>query len=289
MSVSIEDINLSNDLVFSEVMRQPENVKPFLEAVLEKKIADITYIERQQDMKDGINLHGIRLDVALADADETRYDIEMQTGHAYDLERRIRFYQSSIDRRTLEPAESYRQLKESYIIFICTDDYYGRGLALYKRKSVIEGAEDLTYKDGSHAYILNAAFTVRNMSEPALEFLRYVNARDRKLAIDISGSKYLSQIDRAVEDIKADKGKVERFMTLAAKLKDVRIDARREGFEEGIKKGIEKGRVAGRAEGERSAMVGLIKRMLERHKSLEEIADICALDLDEVKKIAEGE
>ena len=50
------------------------------------------------------------MDVALADADETRYDIEMQTGHAYDLERRIRFYQSSIDRRTLEPAESYRML-----------------------------------------------------------------------------------------------------------------------------------------------------------------------------------
>ena len=289
MSISIDDISLANDLVFSEVMRQPENVKPFLEAVLEKKVAEITYIERQQDMKDGINLHGIRLDVALADADETRYDIEMQTGHAYDLERRIRFYQSSIDRRTLEPAESYRQLRESYIIFVCTDDYYKRGLALYKRKSVIEGAEDIEYDDGSHAYILNAAFTVQNMNEPALEFLRYVNARYRKLAIDISGSEYLSQIDRAVEDIKADKGKVERFMTLAAKLKDVRIDARREGFEEGIKKGIEKGRVAGRAEGERSAMVGLIKRMLERHKSLEEIADICALDLDEVKKIVEDE
>ena len=95
MSISIDDISLANDLVFSEVMRQPENVKPFLEAVLEKKIAGIIYIEKQQDIKDGINLHGIRLDVVLAGADETRYDIEMQTGHAYDLERRIRFYQSS--------------------------------------------------------------------------------------------------------------------------------------------------------------------------------------------------
>ncbi|QQR28661.1 hypothetical protein I5Q82_11060 [Acutalibacter muris] len=59
MSISIEDINLSNDLVFGEVMRQPENVTPFLEAVLEKKIANITYIEKQQDIKDGIHLHGI--------------------------------------------------------------------------------------------------------------------------------------------------------------------------------------------------------------------------------------
>jgi anaerobic selenocysteine-containing dehydrogenase len=34
-------------------------------------------------------------------------------------------------------------------------------------------------------------------------------------------------------------------------------------------------------------MAGLIKRLLERHKTLEEIADICGLDLDEVKKLAE--
>lgn len=92
MSVNIADINLSNDLVFGEVMRQPENVKPFLEAVLEKKIAEITYIEKQQDIKDGIHLHGIRLDVALADEAGTQYDVEMQTGRGYDLERRIRFF-----------------------------------------------------------------------------------------------------------------------------------------------------------------------------------------------------
>ncbi len=123
------------------------------------------------------------------------------------------------------------------------------------------------------------------MGEPALEFLRYVNARYRKLAIDISGSEYLTRIDRAVEDIKSDKGKVERLMTLAAKLKDERWIGRQEGLEEGLAKG----RAEGRAEGEHSAMVGLIKRLLERHKTLEEIADICALDLDEVRKIAEDE
>ncbi|WP_322199227.1 PD-(D/E)XK nuclease family transposase [Acutalibacter intestini] len=95
MNKAAAELSLANDFIFGEVMRQPENVKPLLEAVLEKKIAEITYIEKQQDIKDGINLHGIRLDVVLADADETRYDIEMQTGHAYDLERRIRFYQSS--------------------------------------------------------------------------------------------------------------------------------------------------------------------------------------------------
>ena len=278
MSISISDITLANDLVFGEIMRQPENVKPFLEAVLEKQIAGITHIEKQQDMKDGINLHGVRLDVVLEDTEGTKYDIEMQAGRPYDLERRIRYYQSSIDRRTLEPAESYRQLRESYVIFVCTDDYYKRGLALYKRKSIIEGAEDLAYEDGSHAYIMNAEFTVPNMSEPALEFLRYINARYRKLPIDISGSGYLTQIDQAVEDIKSDRGKVERLMTLATKLEDVRFYSHREGLEEGIEKG--------RKEGVHDTKVGMVRKLLTRNLPFEEIADICGLEVSEIKKIA---
>lgn len=279
MNRLIEDLSLANDFIFGEVMRQPENVKPLLEAVLEKKIAEITYIEKQQDIKDGFELHGIRLDISLEDNEKTQYAVEMQTGSAYDLERRIRYYQSSLDRRTLEVSERYRDLKDSYVIFVCTDDYYKRGLALYKRKSVIEDAEDIVYEDGSHAYVLNANFTVSNMGEAALEFLRYINAKYRKLPIDISDSDYLTQIDLAVEDIKSDDRKVERFMTLAAKLEDIRYITRKEALEEG--------RAEGRAEGERDAKVGLVKRLLARKFSLEDIADVCGLDLDEVKKIAE--
>lgn len=267
MNRAVEELSLANDFIFGEVMRQPENVKPLLEAVLEKKIAEITYIEKQQDIKDGFELHGIRLDISLEDNEKTQYAVEMQTGSAYDLERRIRYYQSSLDRRTLEVSERYRDLKDSYVIFICTEDYYKRGLALYKRKSVIEGAEDIVYEDGSHAYILNAKFTEPNLSKPALEFLQYINAKNSKQPYDVSGSEYLTKIDRAVEDIKADDRKVERFMTLAAKLEDVRIDAHREG--------------------EHDAKVGMVKKLLARKQPLEDIADICSLDLDEVKKIAE--
>ena len=139
MRKEVEELSLANDFIFGEVMRQPENVKPFLEAVLEKKISEISYIEKQQDIKDGIELHGIRLDISLEDSEKTQYAVEMQTGQPYDLERRIRYYQSSLDRRTLEVSEHYRDLKTSYVIFVCTNDYYKRGLALYKRKSVIEG------------------------------------------------------------------------------------------------------------------------------------------------------
>ncbi len=53
-------------------------------------------------------------------------------------------------------------------------------------------------------------------------------------------------------------------MTLAAKLEDVRLIAMREG--------------------EHNAMVGVVKRLLNQQRSMEEISTICGSDLDEVKK-----
>lgn len=65
----------------------------------------------------------------------------------------------------------------------------------------------------------------------------------------------------------------------------MRLIALREGEE----KGRAEGHAAGRAEGEHSAMVGLVKRLLKQRRSLEDISNICGLDVDEVKKIAEDE
>ena len=45
--------------------------------------------------------HGVRLDVYLNDENGTHYDIEMQTTNQKDIEKRIRYYQSTIDREVL--------------------------------------------------------------------------------------------------------------------------------------------------------------------------------------------
>ena len=37
MKRDVTGLSIANDFIFCEIMRQPENVKPLLEAVLEKK------------------------------------------------------------------------------------------------------------------------------------------------------------------------------------------------------------------------------------------------------------
>lgn len=143
------ELPLSDKFMFGEVMRQEAVCKLFLEELLECKIATLRFSDKEVDISDAAYNHGIRLDVFLADENSTHYDIEMQnTDDA--LEKRSRYYQSSIDRRILERNKGYDKLPESFIIFICNFDHIGLGLAKYEKISHYKGT-DTVYNDGSHA------------------------------------------------------------------------------------------------------------------------------------------
>ena len=238
-------------------------------------------IDKQKDLKDTYDAHGIRLDVYLEDENHTKYDVEVQARLHRKLEKRIRYYLSGIDRHSLEMNEDYEKMSDSFVIFICVEDYYGAGLAVYERESHIKGAPEIPYEDGSHAYILNANFTKENGNPAVLDFLRYVRASYKGEPYDISESVYLKQIDEAVSEIKEDSGREMEYMTLAMKMMDERKDA----FEQGEARG----RAKGRAEGRTDEQIKIVKRMLARGLSLEEISDMIDVGLDEVKKLSEQE
>ena len=134
-TVNFKELPLSDDFMFGEVMRRPHICKLFLEALLERPIARIEYISKQEDISDSYTSHGIRLDVYLKDEASTVYSIEMQTQTGSFLLKRIRYYQGAIDRHNLTRGRHYTLLPQSFIIMICTKDPFGCGLALYKRRS----------------------------------------------------------------------------------------------------------------------------------------------------------
>ena len=249
-----QSLTLADDFMFGEIMRQVRFCKPFLEALLDTKIADIHVVDKQKDLTDEYNYHGIRLDVYIEDDNGTKYDIEMQTTTQKELPKRIRYYQSGIDRRMLKRSNDYDKLHESYIIFICLSDYFDRGLAKYERVSCIKDAPDIVYDDGTHAIILNADFSVGNAAPDILEFLAYIKARRNKLPFDTEHSTYLTEVDEAIREVKQDGGKEKVYMTIAMKLRDTY----NEGVEQGKRRGI----------------ANIVANMLSLHKSPE---DICTL------------
>lgn len=226
----LSQLPLSDDFMFGEVMRQPEVCQLFLECLLEKEIARIEYISKQEDLSDDVSGHGIRLDVYLNDAAGTHYDIEMQKTSSQGLERRIRYYQGGIDRRCLGKGLDYTDLPESYVIFVCDFDYYHSGLARYERMSCINGREDIVYDDGSHAIILNSRYREGNAPSPILEFLDYVRTNNDQLQ---PSSELVQRTKQAVHTVRSDRTKEVSYMTWAMKTRDLLRQGREEGREEG--------------------------------------------------------
>lgn len=224
--IPLSELPLSNDFMFGEIMSRKEIAKLFLEDLLNAKIARLEYVNKQEMIEDGTGSHGIRLDIYLQDNANTMYDVEIQTTDEHNLERRSRYYQQKIDARTLRKNADYSELPDSYVIFVCTFDYFKRGLAAYKKKSILEDC-DLEYDDGSHVIFLNSAFSINNTSLPIEEFLKFLQTNDSDAPYQ---SELAKKVVSAVNEVRNDTSREGIYMTFATKL------------EENLKQGLKQGR-----------------------------------------------
>lgn len=264
---------LKNDFMFDMVMSRPAICKMFLESLLDISIDHVELAEKQRDLSDSYIGHGIRLDVYVRDGKGTVYNVEMQTSNGGSLERRIRFYQSGIDRDELKRGVYYDELSESYIIFICDFDYFGRGAAVYERESRIRGFEDTAYDDGSHAFLLNSRYTVPNARPEIVEFLDYIREDSDHTPYE---SALVQTIRSTVRDLRTDREMEERYMTFSIKLQEERRAGIKLGICQGIQQGIQ--------QGVEQSLNRVIANMARADASAEQIAGATGLPIEEVKK-----
>ena len=121
-----KELTLTDDYLFSQIMKDEEFCKLFLEMLMGIKITKVIYLEAQKEVNLFPQTKGIRMDVYL-EGDNEIYNIEMQTGHKHNLVKRMRYYHSAIDVDSLLRGNPYDQLKKSYVIFICNFDLCGNG------------------------------------------------------------------------------------------------------------------------------------------------------------------
>ena len=100
---NLDKLTLSNDFLFKHVMLRKRICKHILEELLHTQIADITYLEAEQTIDVYPDSHGIRLDVRIADAANTHYNLEMQVKNPVNratgkflLPKRTRYYQAML-------------------------------------------------------------------------------------------------------------------------------------------------------------------------------------------------
>ncbi len=217
----LSELPLRNDFMFTAVMQQETICQMFLQELLGLPIERIQYVDKQKDLSDTPEYHGVRLDVYLHDESGTVFNVEMQTASNDDLPRRARFYQGAIDRKELKKNEKYSSLSESYVIFVCNIDFFHAGLAVYERTSQLKGT-DIIYDDGSHVFFLNSQYQTGNASAAILEFLDMVRTDDmaREYQTPLG-----QQTKEEIEAVRSDHNWEVSYMTFRQKLDEERRDA----------------------------------------------------------------
>lgn len=92
--ITYDQLKFTDDFMFCKILENnPDLCKELLEVILGVKIRKIERISKQKEIKVRADGKGVRFDVYLEDADNTVFDIEMQTTKKSELPKRSRYYQ----------------------------------------------------------------------------------------------------------------------------------------------------------------------------------------------------
>ena len=208
-----ENLTISNDFIFSKLVRSKEICKELLEILLNIKVGEIKYPQEQKGINLTYDAKSIRLDVYTED-EKNVYNIEMQVTNSKDLAKRTRYYQGLIDLNIIDKGEDYKELKESYIIFICTFDPFNENLAKYEFRNYCKDKKELELKDGAYKIFFNSKAFEETTNKQLKEFLQYVNGEK-------VNNKFIEKIDKRIEEIKSNSEWRREYMTLAMKEREI--------------------------------------------------------------------
>ena len=223
-----EELEFKDDFMFCIIMKNPKYCKPFLETVLGVKINHIEYPSSQESIDLSLDAKSVRLDVYVEDGKGTVYNIEMQTANKYNLPKRMRYYQGIIDLNILEKGRDYRDLKKSYVIFVCTFDLFGKGRHVYTFENRCVQDLGLALGDDTVKIILNTKGTEEDVSQDMKEQADFIDGKGA------GATGFTRDLEEAVQSVrKNEKWRVD-YMTLQMSYQ--------EKFEEGYERGIEHGK-----------------------------------------------
>ncbi len=254
LSTEWESLGISNDFLFGKIMQDAELCKELLQRILpDIEIDHIEYPELQKTIKSDVDAKSVRLDVYVKDGKGSVYDIEMQMADTKELPKRSRYYQSIIDLQLIDAGQYYKKLNQSYVIFICPFDVFGKGRHIYTFENICKEDNSVSLGDGAVKIFLNTDSEKEDVSKELRAFLDYVAGKESE---DI----YIKKLEAAVEEAKRNRKWRHEYMTLL--MRD------QENIEKGIEQGIEQGKGVGE-----EMMLTLIQMLIE-HNRLDDIPKI---------------
>lgn len=156
---AIETLSLLDDNLMTLVFdRNIEATELLLNVILQRDDLKVLEVVAQREYKNLLpDGRSLTIDIYAVDKEEKVYDIEVQRASAGADVHRARFHSSMIDTKMLKARQEFKEIHDSYVIFITASDVIGAGCSLYHVKRMIE--ETGTYfGDGSHIIYVNGSY-----------------------------------------------------------------------------------------------------------------------------------
>ena len=194
-----EDLDITDDFIFTRVMRNKRLCRTLLEMILKVKVGRIKFLTSHHAIQIDPNAKGIIMDVYLKDENKV-INVEMQTTNKGDLPRRARYYQAAADIDTTPKGSEYSDLKQNYVIFICTFDPFHRGKPFYTFQNYcLEDDEPIFLDDGTTKLFLNtAAETLDGLDGELRLFYDYVRGQPAQTT-------FTRELDKTISRMKQEK------------------------------------------------------------------------------------
>jgi predicted transposase/invertase (TIGR01784 family) len=190
---------------------------------------------------------GVELDILAKDINGDYFNVEVQNIISKAPVQRARFYSAMVDVRMLNEGEDFKQIKDSYVIFICKKDMFKEGKAIYHIERKIEETNEL-FKDGNHIIYVNGEYKGNDAIGKLIHDLKCKDYKDM----------YYPELKEGVKHFKAKEGKEEMCESIENYAKQYASKERKEG-ELKAKQAKREGELIGRQNGKLETYIGLIQ------------------------------
>ena len=223
-------------------------------------------VSTQHDITSAVR-RSIHLDIRAVDTEGQVYDIEIQRSRDGAIPRRARFYSSKLDGDLLDKEENFRNLVDTYVIFITETDIWGYGLPIYKVERHFLNNQYIDFGDGTHIYYVNGAYRA---DDPI-----------GRLMHDFHCNKAEHMYSSLLADrLSVVKGNEERSIHMGWNSQDI--------YEEGLQIGETRGEARGKALGASDKERQILFSMFRRNQFTNElISDMTSIPLETVNKFAQ--
>ncbi len=266
---SWEELTFADNFMFCKILEsEPELCKELIELLLHIKIDHLEIPQSERTLQEFPDSKSVRFDVYTKDENRI-FDLEIQTADTKNLPRRARYYQGVIDMDNLSKGDNYNRLKESYVIFICLFDLFGKGYPLYKFTNYCCDDKDLALEDGTFKLFFNAANCDKLKSEQERDFFRFLTGRAAKTDL---AKNLESKVNLARQNALWRK----QYMTWEQTIEEAKDIAYQKGLDEGV------------SQGANEKAIENAKNALAMGLSHEQVVQITGLPIETVLELSKG-